>query len=294
MQKKNLWSVILAGFVLGLVILGSGYWSWLRQGQGHFVDRFVSEENLFDKPKPLPSLTSVPFAAESEAEKLEEKSAATTQINKDQNINKSEPSLDTDLNSISYNVPFAAQAPFGDWDDPLQQDGCEEASALMAVRWAKGEPITSLEEARDTIVAAGEWQQQNFPTGIDTSAQDTADRIIRQYFDWPYAEVKSINSWQQIVTALHSDGLVITPMNGQKLGNPHFTGEGPERHMLVVIGYDADSQEFITNDPGTRHGRGYRYDVQVFWNAIRDYATGDHEPVVGENKVMIVVSKTEV
>lgn len=289
MKKKNSWSIIAAGFVLGLMVLGSGYWGWQQQKRISVVEK-VSRFDLSLNEQNQVSASLEPTKFEIQAPKVN--TVQTQEVGENFSV-KSNSVQDFLVDSISYNVPFTAQAPFGDWDDPLQQDGCEEASALMAVSWAKSEPITSLEKARDTIVAAGEWQQQKFPTGVDTSAQDTADRIIQQYFDWPYVEFKSIANWQQIVIALHNDALVITPMNGQKLGNPYFTGDGPERHMLVVIGYDADSQEFITNDPGTRHGKGYRYDVEVFWNAIRDYATGDHESIVGEDKVMIVVAKTK-
>lgn len=193
--------------------------------------------------------------------------------------------------SITYNVPFTAQAPLGNWGDPLLQDGCEEASSLMAVRWAKAEPIPSPEAARDMIVAAGQWQKQNYPTGIDTSAEDTADRIIQNYFEWPHVRVEEITSVDPILSALQTGSLVITPMNGQALGNPNYAGEGPERHMLVVIGYDAQTQEIITNDPGTRQGSGYRYSEDIFWNAIRDYPTGKKVPITETNKVMIVVSK---
>ena len=35
-------------------------------------------------------------------------------------------------------VPFTSQAPSGQWDNPVYQDGCEEAAALMAVYWAEG------------------------------------------------------------------------------------------------------------------------------------------------------------
>ena len=80
-------------------------------------------------------------------------------------------------------------------------------------------------------------------------------------------------------------------MNGQKLGNPFFTAPGPERHMLVVIGYDPEKLEFITNDPGTRQGEAYRYPVNVLWLAIRDYPTGDHEPITEVVKKMIVIGR---
>lgn len=228
---------------------------------------------------------------------VEEGSPTDTQEESSPNANtQKEVQANSESNSylsLKYNVPFTAQAPFGDWDDPLQQDGCEEASALMAVYWAKGELLPDLETARAIIVAAGEWQQENYPTARDTSTQDTADRIIKEYFDWPYAEVRDLTSLEQILESLQAGSLVITPMNGQKLGNPHYTEGGPERHMLVIIGYDAESQEFITNDPGTRQGRGFRYDQDTFWNAIRDYPTGSHEPIIEENKTMIIVSKAE-
>src|SRR4051812_4227943 len=42
-------------------------------------------------------------------------------------------------------VPFTAQAPYGEWNDPKYGDGCEEASILMAAYWAKGQ--TSLPKA---------------------------------------------------------------------------------------------------------------------------------------------------
>lgn len=197
----------------------------------------------------------------------------------------------TPIQSLKYNVPFTAQAPFGDWDDSFQQDGCEEASALMAVYWAKEKIIESPEVARDIILELANWQQQNYLTGIDTSAKDTAERIIKQYLAWPWVEVQTLVNPEQIKTTLQNGSLIITPMDGRKLGNPYYTGVGPERHMLVVIGFSAETQEFITNDPGTRQGRDFRYHQDIFWNAIRDYPTGDHEPIVENNKVMIVVSK---
>jgi hypothetical protein len=80
-------------------------------------------------------------------------------------------------------------------------------------------------------------------------------------------------------------------MNGQKLGNPYFSGAGPERHMLLVRGYDPIKKQFITNDPGTKRGENYRYSESTIMNSILVYPTGYHEPTDESLKGMIVVKK---
>jgi hypothetical protein len=71
---------------------------------------------------------------------------------------------------------------------------------------------------------------------------------------------------------LVSGKLVIIPAAGRLLGNPNFSGQGPIYHMLVVRGFDNKTGEFITNDPGTRKGEGYRYKYSVLINAIHDWS----------------------
>src|SRR3989344_6679608 len=54
--------------------------------------------------------------------------------------------------AVLLTVPFAAQAPFGEWSDPRQQDGCEEASTIMAMHWVRGDMSLTLEEAKKEIL----------------------------------------------------------------------------------------------------------------------------------------------
>ena len=191
---------------------------------------------------------------------------------------------------IKQEVPFAAQAPFGEWSDPRQQDGCEEAAALMAVYWARGETFT-LQEAKDKILAIADWEQATFGNYQDTSAQDTVERIFKQYFKYQKVAVVENISVQDIISELVKGNLVIVPANGTALHNPYFTPPGPQEHMLVIIGYDYTAKEFITNEAGTRHGQDYRYGQDLLYAAVRDYPTGHHEPIIGDQKVMIVVQK---
>ena len=188
---------------------------------------------------------------------------------------------------ILLDVPFAAQAPFGNWSDERQQDGCEEASALMAMYWIQGKSLTPTIAERE-ILAISDWEQKTYGRYHDTSAEDTNKRILQGYFHYSKAEVRHNITLEDIKTELYKGNILITPMNGKALGNPNFTGGGPDRHMLVIRGYDPSKKEIITNDPGTRNGKLYRYNENVFFSAIRDYATGYHEPITG-GKAMIVI-----
>jgi hypothetical protein len=191
---------------------------------------------------------------------------------------------------IKLSVPFTSQAPLGEWSDSRQENGCEEASALMAVYWATGKTITP-QIALDTILAISDWEQEKYGSFEDTSARDTVKRIFKGYFDYQDVEVVNDIAISDIIAELEKGNLVVVPANGQALKNKFFHVPGPEHHMLVIIGYDYQAKEFITNDPGTRNGKGYRYAQNVLFNAIRDYTTGYHEPIIGEAKNMIVVRK---
>lgn len=187
-------------------------------------------------------------------------------------------------------VPFTAQAPYGNWSDPREQEGCEEASALMAVRWARGETLT-LADAVIIIHDMSDWEQKNFGYYYDTSAQDTADRLIRDYLDFDNVSVKTNIDTQDIKDELKKGNIVLVTTNGQKLNNPNFVGGGPLRHMIVIHGFDESTNEFITHDPGTRMGENYRYSESTIENALMDYDSGNHAAIKARPTAMIIIEK---
>lgn len=195
--------------------------------------------------------------------------------------------------TVLHDVPFMSQAPLAQWDDPMFQDGCEEASILMAAAWAGAlDPsrIASPKRASQEIVALSQYQLNLDGEFRDRSAKDTA-QLMKQYFNYPHVRFVSTISANDIIHEITSGHVVIVPANGQALGNPNFTHPGPERHMLVIRGWDPSTNEFITNDPGTRNGEGYRYSKPVLYDAIRDYHTGYHIPIETVEKTMITVAK---
>lgn len=188
-------------------------------------------------------------------------------------------------------VPFLPQAPLGEWNDIRQQEGCEEASVLMAMGWIYGQSY-ELNNARNEILAMTAAQVRDYGTHQDTSAADTVDRLFKGYFGYAKAEVVYDASPEIIVTALQKGQLVLAMVNGKELENPYFRVPAPDRHMIVVHGYDAATEEFITHEPGTRNGRDYRYSYEVIRDSLRDYASGAYVPIPEPpRRAIIVVSK---
>lgn len=184
-------------------------------------------------------------------------------------------------------VSFTVQAPFAEWSNPIFQDACEEASLIMADAWAQEKTLTK-EGAKQAITTLAAYQTELRGHAIDTSIEDTRD-LLKNFFAIETAIVQRDVTIDDIKEALRSNSLVIVPTDGRKLKNPNFTAPGPPRHMLVIVGYDDATNEFIVNDPGTRKGEGYRYEQSVLFDAILDYPTGDHVAATSTDKVMLTV-----
>lgn len=196
-----------------------------------------------------------------------------------------------DKTVILQDVPFTPQAPLGNWQDMRQENGCEEASAMMAMAWVRGKGKFAPAEAEKEIVALADYELEKYGDFHDTSAKDTAIRIFNDYFNYDNIEVKYNVDAKDIKGELVKGNLVVVPVNGQKLKNPFYKPPGPIEHMIVIVGYDNDKKEFITNDPGTKRGEKYRYKEEILEGALQDYPTGFHEPILEIKAAMIVISR---
>ena len=203
------------------------------------------------------------------------------------------PPVDLVLPSVvNWPVAFASQAPFGNWD-ALHEESCEEAAMIMAVKYFKKLPL-SPHIMEQEILDLVKWETDK-GYQVDVNAHETVN-ILKVYFDQPAIIISDI-SVVNIKKQLDEGKLILVPAAGRLLGNPNFTGLGPIYHMLVIRGYDNNTGEFITNDPGTRKGEGYRYRYQTLINAIHDWNHDyDADGITAEEmeqgqKVLIVVSK---
>ncbi|NTW15321.1 MAG: hypothetical protein HGA38_03050 [Candidatus Moranbacteria bacterium] len=175
-------------------------------------------------------------------------------------------------------VPFVVQAPEGKWGDPVFQDGCEEASMFMTSLWITGQPAPSAESAASAIRSAAEYETERFGYAADLSLSDVV-ATLSGYFRVDTTEtIHGITLSDMRNLAKEPGTVILVPVYGRALGNPFFTPPGPITHMLVVTDYDDETKRFVVNDPGTRHGEGYRYDEAVLFRAIWNYPSGKTHP----------------
>ena len=190
-------------------------------------------------------------------------------------------------------VPFTSQAPFAQWSDSRQQDGCEEAGAVMAMAWVKDQKTLSKAEAKKAIINISDFELKKYGEYRDISLEDLRKWVFIDYFKYDAKKVRVVEkiTLADIKKELAKGNLVLVPADGRVLKNPYFTAPGPERHVLLIKGYDQKKKQFITNDAGTRRGENYRYSETVLFKAIRAYPTGYHLPIKKVEKKMLVVEK---
>ncbi|MFZ1626238.1 MAG: C39 family peptidase [Candidatus Moraniibacteriota bacterium] len=251
--------------ILGAAVIGWGVFYTVE----YFSER-TDEGMIFDQ---LPVQT--PFVEETHVITEEEPAVPA--------IPQAEPAQP----KIWSNIPFVSQAPTGEWGRSEFQNGCEEASVLMVHAWRTGKAYTK-DQAKQELIDMARYQEEQIGQGIDTDTADTARVLLDRYFSIADYRIDYDFTLEELKQSL-AEGLSIVPTNGQALKNPNFTRLGPLQHMLVVTGYDVMTKEFITNDPGTRKGEGYRYPEQILFDAIREYPTGKHLPIQTERKAMIVI-----
>jgi uncharacterized protein YvpB len=186
---------------------------------------------------------------------------ASESINQNQAIKKPEETLPE---SFLIKMDFASQAPEGNWDEPWQ-NACEEAS-IITVHHYLSKTVLNKAIMKNEILAMVNWQIANWGGHRDLTSEKTIE-LADQFYDHQNKVVYDYNI-EKIKYYISKGIPVVIPADGKKLGNPNFRNGGPEYHMLVIKGYDSD--EFITNDPGTRNGEGYKYKYQTILNSIKN------------------------
>jgi len=183
---------------------------------------------------------------------------------------------------VLIEVPFSPQAPHANWDAPYQE-ACEEMALIMAHYFLEGLELTR-EIADKEILEMVAWEEANeYPEDVTLTQ---LAQIGCEYYGHCSLYVINKPSIDSIKEQLALGNPVIVPAAGRDLLNPYYSGEGPWYHMLLIKGYDRN--EFITNDPGTKRGDGFKFKYKIVLDAIHDW-TGVKEEIREGDPVMLVV-----
>lgn len=164
-------------------------------------------------------------------------------------------------------VPFTVQAPEANWSQPWQ-DACEESTIAMVDYFYTGNTFTTA-KAKEEILKIISIKEKFIGKSLDEDAK-TVVTIINNFLPWE-AYVKPNPTIAEIKTEIDNGRPVIMPVHGRYLYNPYFQNGGPDYHTIVISGYDDQKQEFITQEPGTRHGLDFRYSYDRIINAMHDF-----------------------
>ena len=77
-------------------------------------------------------------------------------------------------NSVQLDVPFVVQAPFGNWNDPIFQNACEESSIVMAMGWLNNIKTIAPSDAQNQIQNIVDFENKTFGYNADTDVFDVA------------------------------------------------------------------------------------------------------------------------
>lgn len=102
-----------------------------------------------------------------------------------------------------FPVPFTSQAPLAEWSDERQQDGCEEASAAMAMAGINKVASRTKKAWRTEILAISDFEKKQYGEYRDISLIDIKAWIFKGYYDYDRVAVKTVKSSSEILYALY-------------------------------------------------------------------------------------------
>ncbi len=191
-----------------------------------------------------------------------------------------------DFSQAHFDLPFVSQAPLEKWNEDLFQNACEEASMYMVKLWRDHALIPpSAVVAENALMQMVQYEQQY--SIYKSMSLDHVQRLLRDVYHVDRSlsiDNPSVDMMKEYLRA----GVFLVPASGAVLANPHFRRPFPAYHMMVLIGYNDTTGEFIVNDPGTKFGKDFRYPYATVMDAMHDW-TGSRESILdGAKRVLYV------
>lgn len=175
----------------------------------------------------------------------------------------------------NLDVPFTSQAPERNWQEPWL-NACEETSILMVDLYYEAEGEPSTEEAKQRILEIVEGKRQAIDPSLDESLETIAQLIEELELDWR-VEIVEDPTLEDMLEELENERPIIVPVYAPELNNPYYSGGGPDYHVMVLTGYNQETQSFIINDPGTQYGDELSFTYETLMDSIHDLRPEDYD-----------------
>ena len=175
------------------------------------------------------------------------------------------------LGATELPVPFTPQPPDANWAQPWH-DACEESSIYMVHKYYLNSPIADIADAKKGILEIFSMKHQLHGESYDETVATISD-IINAYLPWS-ARVVDNPTVTQIKAEIDAGRPVIAPFAAPELENQYFSGSFPY-HVAVISGYDDEEHVFITQEPGTKFGKDFRYSYDNIMSSMHDFVAGN-------------------
>lgn len=177
--------------------------------------------------------------------------------------------------TLSLTVPYTREVLPGT-TGPNWKNACEESSVAMIEQFYTGKKTMNISAGIAFMSMLFGKEDALYGSNVNSDSI-RIKYMIDNYSDYS-AKIANNPTVAQIKSELDAGHPVITMHYGYDLKNPNipFLRTGTFYHVMVVIGYDDASQQFITNDPGdTVAGKNHRYDYNLFVNSLHDFNFAD-------------------
>lgn len=175
------------------------------------------------------------------------------------------------LTEIALDIPYIHESSDHSWTGPWK-NGCEEASIAMVEDFYLGKKETTVKDSMAFMMMLFNKQDQIWGSNADADAY-RANKLINDYTSYG-SIIKEDSTVDDIKKELQQKRPVIVPVYGKILNNPNipFLATGSYYHMIVIVGYDDETNEFITHDNGdTRTGSYHRYKYDILMDSVHDF-----------------------
>jgi hypothetical protein len=180
--------------------------------------------------------------------------------------------IDDQKEIVNLEVPFISEAPQKIWSGAWL-NGCEEASVAMVDNFYIGKNKVTPKDAAALMNKLFAWQNKIYKSNANSNATRTVEMILKNNLSFKTRIVRD-PTLEQIKNELRAKRPVISLHYGLNLKNPDlvFRRNGSAYHMIVIKGFDDNTQEFIVHDNGShKNGVDFRYKYDILMSSLRDY-----------------------